>query len=113
MKVKLFVISIIAVLSIATIGIALENKGAEELEMPGGVRGNVPFPHHRHQNALGNCDVCHLLFPQVRGSIEKLKAEGKLKKKHVMNTLCTKCHRQRKKAGKKSGPISCTTCHHK
>ena len=113
MKVKLFVILIITVLSLTTTGIALENKGAKELEMPGGVRGIVPFPHHRHQNALGNCDVCHTLFPQVRGSIEKLKAEGKLKRKHVMNKLCTKCHRQRIKAGKKSGPISCSTCHQK
>ena len=113
MRVKLLATLIFAVLSFATIGIAVENKGAKELEMPGGVRGNVPFPHHRHQNALGNCDVCHTLFPQVRGSIEKLKAGGKLKKKHIMNTLCTKCHRERIKAGKNSGPISCNTCHHK
>ena len=113
MKVKLFIILIIAVLSVTPTGIALENKGAKELEMPGGVRGKVPFPHHRHQNALGNCDVCHILFPQVRGSIEKLKAEGKLKRKQVMNTLCTKCHRKTVRAGKKSGPISCSTCHQK
>jgi hypothetical protein len=113
MKIQLSVILIITVLAFTATGIAIENKGAKELEMPGGVRGNIPFPHHRHQNALGNCDVCHTLFPQVRGSIEKLKAEGKLKRKQVMNTLCTKCHRERIKTGKRSGPISCSTCHQK
>ena len=113
MNVKLFVTLMLAALLFTTIGIAVENKGAKELELPGGVRGNVLFPHHRHQDTLGNCDICHTLFPQVRGSIEQLKAGGKLKKKHVMNTLCTKCHRERIKAGKTSGPISCSTCHHK
>ena len=113
MKVKLFVTLIFTVLSFTTIGIAVENKGAKELELPGGIRGNVLFPHHRHQNALVDCNICHTLFPQVRGSIAKLKAGGKLKKKHVMNILCTKCHRERIKAGKTSGLISCTTCHHK
>ena len=113
MKVKLSVTLMCAVLLFAAIGIAVENKGAKELELPGGVRGNVMFPHHRHQNALGDCNICHTLFPQARGSIEKLKVGGKLKKKHVMNTLCTKCHRERIKAGKNSGPISCSTCHHK
>jgi hypothetical protein len=112
-KAKVIAGLIIGMMVIAAVSLAVENKGAKELEMPGGVRGNVPFPHHLHQNALGNCDVCHILFPQVRGSIETLKAEGKLKRKQVMNTLCTKCHRKRMKAGQKSGPISCSTCHQK
>jgi hypothetical protein len=110
-KVKVVAGLLIGLMVIGTVSLAVENKGAKELEMPGGVRGNVPFPHHRHQDVLGNCDVCHILFPQVRGSIEKLKAEGKLNPKQVMNTQCTKCHRERRKAGKNSGPISCSACH--
>jgi hypothetical protein len=40
-----------------------------------------------------------------------LKAEGTLKKKYVMNKLCTKCHKEKKNAGQKSGPTTCTKCH--
>ena len=31
---------------------AAENKGAEKIELYGGTRGNVPFPHRRHQAKL-------------------------------------------------------------
>jgi hypothetical protein len=87
------------------------NKGAANFEMDGGSRGKVPFPHHQHQENLGDCTVCHSLFPQKTGSIEELKEQGKLKKKYVMNKLCTKCHREAKKAGRKSGPTTCSKCH--
>jgi len=35
----------------------------------------------------------HTLFPQVAGSIEKLKAEGKVKKKEAMDQ-CVACHKK-------------------
>ena len=97
--------------SIALSSAPVENKGAAEIKLPGGKRGLVPFPHHQHQDKLGDCDICHSVFPQKAGIIEVLKAEGKLKKKHVMNKLCTKCHKQRKKEGSKSGPTTCAKCH--
>jgi hypothetical protein len=97
--------------SVALSKAPVENKGAAEIKLPGGKRGSVPFPHHQHQNKLGDCDICHAVFPQEAGIIETLKAEGKLKKKHVMNKLCTKCHKQKKKEGVKSGPTTCTKCH--
>ena len=93
--------------------VALENKGAELLSLDGGSRGAVAFPHHRHQNALGDCNVCHTLFPQEQGAIIRLKQEGKLASKQVMNKHCINCHRAEKKAGKKAGPVSCTQCHKK
>ena len=102
--------ALIAGLSIA-VSPAIENPGDENIEMEGGKRGKVPFPHHQHQKSLSDCQICHSVFPQESGSIEKLKAEGKLKKKYVMNKLCTKCHKQKKKAGLKSGPTSCAKCH--
>lgn len=86
-------------------------NGPQMLSLEGGRTGNVPFPHHRHQAVLNDCNVCHDLFPQERGAIEALKAKGELKKKHVMSKHCIKCHRKMKKSGDKTGPTSCRTCH--
>jgi hypothetical protein len=115
MKAKLSVL-LIPIVAIA-IGSSLafsdndQDKGSADFMMDGGKRGKVPFPHHQHQENLGDCTICHSLFPQKTGSIEELKTQGKLKKKYVMNKLCTKCHRETKKAGRKSGPTTCSKCH--
>jgi hypothetical protein len=85
-------------------------RGADDMVLEGGSTGRVPFPHHRHQDALGDCMACHTLFPQEAGSIETLKAEGKLGKKAVMNA-CSKCHRSLAKSGQASGPTGCKQCH--
>jgi hypothetical protein len=93
------------------VSLATENLGAANMVLEGGKRGKVPFPHRQHQESSGDCQICHSVFPQALGAIEKLKSEGKLKNKYVMNKLCTKCHRDKKKAGQKSGPTSCAKCH--
>jgi hypothetical protein len=116
MKTRIFLLLGLAVMAVAaglpaTSGVASENKGATEIKLPGGTRGLVPFPHHQHQDKLGDCEICHSVFPQKAGIIEELKAQGELKKKYVMNTLCTKCHRQKKKQGIKTGPTTCAKCH--
>jgi hypothetical protein len=115
MKLKLSVVflSFTAMIAgaVAANSTAPQDKGAEYIELAGGKRGRVPFPHHQHQVRLDDCQICHAVFPQKTGSIKKLQAEGKLKKKHVMNKLCTKCHKQKKKAGQKSGPTKCKKCH--
>ena len=116
MKIKILLllcagILMVAAGSVATSGVATENKGTAEIKLPGGTRGLVPFPHHRHQDKLGDCEICHSVFPQKAGIIKALKAQGKLKKKHVMNKLCTQCHRQKKREGMKSGPTTCAKCH--
>ena len=89
------------------------DKGAEEIVLYGGTQGQVFFPHLRHQTKLADCQTCHDLFPQEKGSIDKLKAEGSLKSKQVMNTYCIKCHRAEKRAGNASGPTICSKCHQK
>jgi hypothetical protein len=95
-----------------TVSPATENPGIENIDLEGGRRGKVPFPHHRHQKDLGgDCLICHSVFPQETGAIEMLKAQGTLKKKFVMNKLCTKCHKEKKKAGEPSGPTTCSKCH--
>jgi len=92
---------------------AVENRGADQITLHGGSRGDVSFPHHRHQKALEDCKICHDTFPQQAGAIDELKNSGDLKPKQVMNKLCTKCHRDRKQAGETSGPTTCTKCHQK
>jgi hypothetical protein len=87
------------------------NPGAVELVLKGGDSGDVPFPHRRHQERLLDCTVCHSVFPQKAGAIEELKSQGKLQKKEVMNTQCTKCHKERRRGGETTGPTTCTSCH--
>ena len=117
MKLKLLVVSLLVAALIAGFSVALtradQNKGAASIEINAGKRGNVQFPHRQHQDRLDDCKICHSVFPQKSGSIAELKAEGKLKKKYVMNKLCTKCHKEKKRAGQKSGPTTCTKCHQK
>ena len=88
-----------------------ENKGAEIILLSGGKMRDVHFPHTRHQDALGNCKICHELFPKKLGSIEELKRQGKLGKKQVMQKHCIDCHRKMKSAGENTGPTSCARCH--
>ena len=107
----LILITVMLAGAVSAGSMASQNKGAENIEMEGGKRGMVPFPHWQHQAKLEDCQICHAVFPQKSGSIEALKSEGKLKKKHVMNKLCTKCHKENKKAGQKSGPTTCKKCH--
>ena len=116
MKIRIFLLLCVGILivasgSAATSGVTTENRGAAEIKLPGGKRGLVLFPHHRHQDKLVDCEICHSVFPQKAGIIKELKAQGKLKKKHVMNKLCTKCHRQKKREGVKAGPTTCAKCH--
>ena len=89
------------------------NVGADQMALNGGSKGPVPFPHRDHQKKLEDCSICHSVFPQEKGSIDKLKAEGQLQKKQIMNKLCIKCHKAEKTAGKAAGPVTCNQCHAK
>jgi hypothetical protein len=90
---------------------AAEKKGAEQIDIDGGTRGKVPFPHHAHQNRLKDCSICHSVFPQESDALRKLKTSGALAPKQVMNKQCINCHRAEKKAGNESGPTTCSKCH--
>lgn len=91
--------------------VAGQNKGAKEMKLDGGSKGEVPFTHSKHQERLGDCNVCHSFFPQSPGAIDANKQKGDLEKKQVMNKLCIKCHKEEKKAGKAYGPVTCSKCH--
>jgi hypothetical protein len=92
---------------------AVQNKGAVKITIEAGERGSVQFPHHLHQDKLGDCKICHSYFPQEPRAIERLKKDGKLVRKQIMNKLCVKCHKAEKRAGNKAGPVTCSKCHHK
>jgi hypothetical protein len=95
---------------IASAAAAVENNGAAQIDISAS-RGTVSFPHHQHQEKVMDCNICHTLFPQEANAINKLKADGRLKPKQVMNKLCINCHRAEKNAGKAGGPTICSQCH--
>jgi DNA-directed RNA polymerase subunit M/transcription elongation factor TFIIS len=96
---------------VATIGLAMENKGAANMQIDGGSRGSILFPHRIHQDKIGDCKTCHAIFPQESHSLAKLKKNGQMKPKAVMIKLCVNCHKAEKKAGNKAGPTTCSKCH--
>ena len=108
---KKWVVGIILSGFISTIGLAMDNKGAANMQIYGGSRGAVPFPHRIHQDKIGDCKTCHAVFPQESQSLTKLKKNGQMKPKEVMNKLCVKCHKAEKKAGNNAGPTTCSKCH--
>jgi hypothetical protein len=108
---KKWLVGIILSVFISTIGLAVENKGAEKIQIDGGSGGAVLFLHRTHQDKLGDCNICHSMFPQEPQSLARLKENGQLKPKDVMNKLCIKCHKTEKKAGNNSGPTTCSKCH--
>lgn len=90
-----------------------KNQGAAEITLDGGTRGNVSFPHRRHQQRLNDCQICHATFPQTAGSINALKDQEKLAPRQVMNKLCIACHKAKKREGTATGPTTCSKCHHR
>ncbi len=89
---------------------AWANTGASDIMILAGKKKSVDFPHKTHQTVLKDCSICHAIFPKEAGAIQKMIGEGKLKKKQVMKK-CQGCHKGMKKAGQKTGPISCGSCH--
>jgi hypothetical protein len=100
-----------AIVWMAGMSIAETNKGAKEIVIPAGKQGDVKFPHFQHQEALKDCMLCHDLYPQQAGAIQDLMQKGTLGQKQVMNKQCVKCHKAKKEAGEKSGPVICKECH--
>jgi hypothetical protein len=111
---KKTVLLIIGLLFIFCFSITASGKytGKADMILGGGSKGNIAFPHASHQQTITDCDRCHEIFPQEAGSIDKLKNKGEITKKQVMKQ-CQKCHREMKRADKKTGPTKCSGCHDK
>jgi len=113
MRSKIVVLCVVFMLLYGGVIVAgIEEKGPKQITLDGGQRGEVAFPHRQHQTTLGDCSICHNIFPQKLGVIKDLKNEGRLEKKQVMNH-CRGCHRNRVKQGLNAGPTSCRECHSK
>ena len=108
---KLFSMLVLMVCLSMPPALAGTDRGAGQMNLSGGSRGEVLFPHDRHQTALGDCNICHHLFPQTTGAIATLQAQGQLQPKQVMNKMCINCHRAEKTAGRPTGPTTCNQCH--
>ncbi|PID40140.1 MAG: cytochrome C [Proteobacteria bacterium] len=104
-------LSCFLLLMIFTVPATAANPGPKQIDVFGGSRGKVPFPHANHQKSIKDCNVCHRVFPRETDAIKKMKAAGKLRPKKVMNMQCIKCHKAEKKSGKPHGPVTCSTCH--
>lgn len=92
--------------------LAEDNKGAASIVLKGGSSGAVTFPHDRHQKIFVDCKPCHELFGKESQVIDKMKTDGRLKKKEVMN-MCKNCHKDLSVKGEKAGPTACKDCHKK
>lgn len=114
MKTDIFFSAIVTGVVLLSAGncIAEEPKGSESITLQGGSMGSITFPHHIHQAIFIDCKPCHDLFPQESKIVERLKTEGKLKKKEVMD-MCRACHKDLAGKGQKTGPIACMDCHKK
>ena len=110
MKTTVTILVVAVLLLIAAFLVAEEKMGAPILVIPGGSKPDVTLPHELHQSTLGDCDLCHNLFPQTAGSIVKLKEAGTLKKMQVMKQ-CQGCHKEMEKSGQEAGPVKCDGCH--
>lgn len=106
---KLF-FTVITISCLCPIFTVAKNIGDKSFMISGGKLGDVPFPHDKHERIITDCDYCHNLYPQVRGSIKKYIDDGKFNKREVMDR-CTKCHRDKFNAGLKTGPTRCKGCH--
>ena len=53
------------------------NTGKPEMILESESKGNVAFPHARHQRTVVDCSKCHGLFPKEVGIIQNLIKEGK------------------------------------
>ena len=94
-----------------TVTVHASDQGPSAINIFGGSRGDVPFPHAQHQARIKDCNICHSAFPQEADAMKKMKEKGSLKPKKVMNLQCIKCHKADKRAGKPYGPVTCNTCH--
>ena len=87
------IVTAVVALSFSSVVIA---AGPEVIELPAS-KGNVTFPHLKHQEMLKDCTKCHA--SDAGGKIEGFG-------KDIAHNTCKKCHSE---SGK--GPTSCGACH--
>ena len=113
----------VAVIFLAVAMLAFANPQAPQenitFSVEGGKKAPVTFSHTQHASVASDCKSCHHKWngegtPHKCDSCHKLKKDGNVPK--IMDAghkKCRKCHRDMKKAGKKTGPTPCKGCHKK
>ena len=81
MKTSMVFVGIVFLIVSAVAFAGAADRGAENIKIYGGSRGDVPFPHRDHQDRLEDCSTCHAVFPKETGSIKNMKTAGQLQKK--------------------------------
>jgi hypothetical protein len=92
-------------------------------------RPPVVFPHGRHMDALEQegCGFCHHVFDEDAGALVPVddpvtgctechgakKEDDKPALRQAFHGSCTVCHRDAKKTGQASPPVTCGECHKK
>ena len=74
------------------------------------------FSHKKHADTLKDCKKCHHTWKEgekVKKCVECHTKDSKVNAYKAFHTTCRNCHRDLKKAGKETGPTSCTKCHPK
>ena len=76
----------------------------------------VNYNHTKHSAVAPDCKSCHHTWkdgtPKKCSECHKAKKDGKaLGSKKALHKACKDCHKDMKKAGKKTGPTSCKGCH--
>jgi hypothetical protein len=89
------IVAVVVALSFSSVALA---AGPEVIELPAS-KGNVSFPHLKHQESLKDCTKCH-----TTAAGGKIEGFGK----DIAHNTCKKCHTD---SGK--GPTSCSACHKK
>ena len=77
----------------------------------------VNYNHEKHMASAPDCKSCHHTW-DGEGALKKCSECHKAKKdgkalgiKTALHKACKDCHKDLKKAGKKTGPTSCKGCH--
>ncbi len=77
----------------------------------------VNYNHAKHSAVAPDCKSCHHTWkgdgaPEKCSECHTAKKDGKkLAIKAALHKTCKDCHKDMKKAGKKTGPTSCKGCH--
>lgn len=105
---KLTMLLLVLVVSIAFVGSAMATPPGKTVEYPGGDQGKVTFSGDKHGATQGmKCPDCHPKPFAMKKDTFKMTKED-----HGKPDLCGKCH-DGKKAFSQSTEADCTKCHKK
>ncbi len=123
MKRIVLLVAMVAFLGLAVVAFATPAGPAGDLKITkaegAAKKPAVNYNHEKHTAAVPDCKTCHHTWkgegnPEKCSKCHGAKKDGKkLSIKNALHKSCKDCHKNLKKAGKKTGPTSCKACHKK